>query len=247
MRHRRTGTHEDANPGPGTDAQLAGTAQRQRRVASALRAGGPRMPVELHARIDALGARRATVTRSLAHRSRPLVIAAVAIAGAALVVAGALAVARVDRGHGETSLAASRIASDVWRVTPQAVSPEVDRRDPARLALAFHGTWFPNYHDGEGWHASGVGTQTVAGHRALTVYYRTGARRATYTVVAGTAVAVPDGAARFAIGTRRLAEYRQRTIWVIAFHDHGNTCVLAAAAPRERRWLVGLAEWRAGA
>ncbi len=109
--------------------------------------------------------------------------------------------------------------------------------------MSFHGTTYPNYHDAEGWHPVGTRSDRIAGSAAFTVFYATGDRRAAYTVIAGTAVSVPSGARRFTVDGLRMAEFRDGDRWVIVFPDRGNSCVLTAAAPREKRWLVKLAAW----
>jgi hypothetical protein len=105
---------------------------------------------------------------------------------------------------------------------------------------------YPNYPDREGWHPVGMREDEISGHAARTVFYAVGSRRAAYTIVAGTRVRVPADARQFTAGGRPLGEFRDHDRWVIVFSDDGNSCVLSAAAPRERRWLIKLAAWPTG-
>jgi hypothetical protein len=142
--------------------------------------------------------------------------------------------------------AATRVAA-VWTLpaTSSAVTPNPN--DHRELNVVFHGTPYPNYHDSEGWHPVGTRTDQIAGIPTLTVYYAVGKRRAAYTVLAGTRVSVPASATYFVADGVPMAEFRSGDRWVVVFRNHGNTCVLTAAAPREKQWLVKLAVWRSRA
>ena len=221
------------------DLELA----RQRRVAVVLRSSGPAMPERLLASLDALQAQAARRRR---HGFRPAfaaphrrLVGGFALAASATVV---LLVLVLTVGGSAGGLSAAQVAS-LWTrpATSGAVAPAP--HNPAALEVSFHGTSYPNYHDTEGWHPVGTRVDSIGGRRALTVFYATGARRAAYTVVTATTVRVPSGVRPFTAGGRRLIEFRTGDHWVVVFADHGNTCILTAAAPRERAWLVKLAVW----
>jgi hypothetical protein len=216
-----------------------------RRVALLLGSAGPATPPSLKTRIDALersqreGRSRRAATIAPRTGWRRVRWAAVPVIAAAIVAALAFA------PRSSAPVAATRVA-DVWRLpaTDSAIHPST--RNPAELDVAFHGTPYPAYHDREGWHAAGSRMDEIDGKPAYTVFYETGIRRAAYTVVAGTQVSIPPSASRFVTGGVSLAEFRDGYRWIVVFRNRSNSCVLTAAAPGEREWLVKLAVWRRG-
>lgn len=225
----------------GLDRNAAEAAARQRRVALLLRGGGPATPATLRVRLGLLDPpvrppRRfgPVPLRGPAPRSLVVGVASVAVA-----LIGVLLV-----GGSTSSLPAAVQVASLWRLPVTRAGVTSSPRDPRELDVNFNGTQFPNYRDGEGWHAVGTRAGKVAGRPAFTVYYETGARRAAYTVLAATRVSIPAGSNRFVAGGRQLAEFRSGDHWVVVFHDLDNSCVLTAAAPREKRWLVKLAVWQ---
>ena len=225
------------------DPELLQAAARQRQVARLLQQGGPATPETLRARLDALREERP-------RRRRVPLVGSIGgtwpgwTAGAAGVAVAAIAVVLVLGAVGGSGAPAATRVADVWKLpaTSSVVRPKPG--DPAALDVSFHGTPYPNYHDSEGWAPAGTRSGTINGTPVFTVYYATGERRATYTVVAGTRVSVPAHAAHLLVGGLRLIEFRDGGRWIIVFANHGNSCVLAAAAPREKTWLVKLAVWR---
>ena len=231
------------SPLDGSDRALGGAIDRQRRVARLLSSAGPVTPPALRARLDALE-HRAGKTRDaeparrlLTDRRRAVAVSAlsgcVAIAAAVVLATGALS---------PGSLQATRVA-EVWTSPATSDMVQANPTDPGELAVSFHRTAFPAYRDSEGWHAVGSRSDRIDGKAIFTVFYATGTRRAAYTVVAGTRVSVPSTAEHLVAGGLSLAEFRAGNRWIIVFRDHGNTCVLTAAAPREKTWLVKLAVW----
>jgi hypothetical protein len=223
------------------DPALLHAVSRQRRVASLLQSGGPELPPTLNARLDSLHERRqrSSVLRLPSPRLR-WAGASVAAAAAAAIVAVVLATSGSSK-----ALPATQVAS-VWTRPATSTGVSVNPTNSAALDVVFHGTSYPNYHDSEGWHPVGTRSDRIGGAAAFTVYYATGQRRAAYTVVAGKRVAIPSTARRFTVRGVRLAEFRDGDRWVVVFPDHGNSCVLTAAAPREKQWLVKLAVWHRG-
>ena len=157
--------------------------------------------------------------------------------------AAATAVVVVLVSSGASPVVSATRAAELWKLPATSNVLAVRPGNAAVLDVSFHGTEYPNYHDREGWHAVGTRPGSIDGTPAFTVYYATGARRAAYTVVEGVRVALPSGARRFVAGRTRMAEFRDGDRWVVVFSDHGNSCVLVAAAPREKAWLVKLAAW----
>jgi hypothetical protein len=210
--------------------------QRHKRIALLLGSGGPVTP-------DSVRRLKAQPSRA-GLRARHTLRLRLAWASAGVVTATSVAVAVGSSGPGGVppELNAGRVAYE-WKlpVTSRDVAPALG--DHSKLAVSFHGTAYPNYHDDEGWHAVGTRSDRLAGHSTFTVFYATGARRSAYTVVAGTTVSVPQRARWTVMRGLRLTEFRSRNRWIVVFRDHGNSCVLTAAAPRERLWLLKLAVW----
>jgi hypothetical protein len=214
--------------------------ERQQRVAMLLQSGGPATPESLHARLDALDAGQDGRARSVG-TARSGVRWRWGVPATAAAAALAAAVVLISFGGSSGGISATQVAS-VW-TRPATSGVAADASNPAVLDVSFHGTAYPNYHDTEGWHPTGTRTDQINGQAAFTVVYAVGARRAAYTVVAGTHVAIPRGASHYSVGGLRFAEFRSGNHWIIVFANHGNTCVLTAAAPREQHWLVKLAVW----
>jgi hypothetical protein len=205
------------------------------RIVLVLGSGGPVTPAPI-TRVRA----QTALARSRDHRiTRPRL--AWTLAGVVTVAVAAVVIGVLGAG-GTQELAAWRVA-DVWKLPATSHSVQPDPSDPNRLAVSFHGTPYPNYHDDEGWHAVGTRFDRFADHAAFTVFYATGARHSAYTVVADTRVRVPNTARWIVVHGLRLAEFRAGDEWIVFFANHGNSCVLTAAAPRERAWLIKLAAW----
>jgi hypothetical protein len=240
---REPGEHP---PRRADDPALTKVVERQRRVALSLSSAGPATPPGLAARLASLEHAAEEPHRSRAFRVplgtswQPRAVAAVV---GALALCAALVVLVTSASSGGR-LAATRVA-DLWTLpaTSNAVHPSTSAG--AELDVSFHGTPYPAYRDREGWHAVGRRSDYVGGKTALTVFYATGARRAAYTVIAGTHVSVPASAMRFVADGVQLAEFNDHGRWIVVFRNHGNSCVLTAAQ-RERTWLVKLAVWRQG-
>jgi hypothetical protein len=218
--------------------------EHQRRVAVILGGGGPELPPALRARLMQLELSPRTRPRHALDVARVASRHRVGVASLALAVLIAIAVPMIT-ARSSAAASASRFAA-VW-TRPQTGAPvAASESNPGELSVAFHGTPFPNYHDTEGWHPAGTRADQIAGRSTLTVFYVIGRRRAAYTVVADTGVSVPPGARHLVVNGMRLVEFRDGPVWVIVFRDHNNSCVLTAAAPREKAWLVKLAVWSRG-
>jgi len=227
-----------------SDPALARSLDRQRRVLDALQAGGPAPPESLGIRLRDIAclpsARRRPSPLTTTRRSLSLVAAAT--------VAAALAVISIAGwpGGGGTSLPSAMQVSAVWVLPDGRAAVAAAPETPAQLDVSYHGIVFPNFHDREGWHPVGVRRDRIGGVTTVTVFYATGDRRASYTVVPGTGLAVPSGASRLRVAGLSLREFRSGDRWIVTFEHAGATCVLTAAAPRERAWLVRLATWHGG-
>jgi hypothetical protein len=166
------------------------------------------------------------------------------VAAAAAVIV--MAVTVVIAGSASSTLPSAEQVAAVWTRPANGQPVSADPARPAQLDVSYHGIVYPNFHDHEGWHPVSARHDTIAGYGTMTVFYETGRRRAAYTVIPATGLAVPARASRVRVGRLSLTEFRSGNHWIVVLERNGNTCVLTAAAPRERRWLLALAAWRGG-
>jgi hypothetical protein len=166
-------------------------------------------------------------------------IGAVAATAAVIVVA----VTALFVQSGRSTLPTAEEVAAVWTRPANGAPVSADPARPTQLDVSYHGIAYPNYHDHEGWHPVSLRHDTIAGYPTMTVFYETGRRRAAYTIVHATGLAVPATARRLRVGGLSLTEFRRGDRWIVTFERNGNTCVLTAAAPRERRWLLTFAAW----
>jgi anti-sigma factor RsiW len=181
-------------------------------------------PFDLRRRVDALPAR---VRRR--RRWRPL--AALAGAGAAaavalvLLTAGGAPTVRDVLDSAGTSPAAA-IASSGGPLLPVAV-------DDVR---------FPDYQQKFGWRALGVRVREIDGRDVTTVFYERGGERVRYSIVAGDALAEPDGEDVAAEGTRLRRVGSSNTV---TWRRLGHTCVMDGTPGVSLASVAELAGWKA--
>jgi hypothetical protein len=103
---------------------------------------------------------------------------------------------------------------------------------------------FPYWEDAFGWHADGARTDRMDGRLLTTVFYRRGAERIAYTIVAGNALP-PVAAARTTVrGGTMLAGSWRRGRPVVTWLRRGHTCVLSGGRGVSLGALTQLAGWR---
>ena len=121
--------------------------------------------------------------------------------------------------------------------------PGEDLRRPVLVDVGIDGLRFPYWDDTFGLDAAAVRRDTIGGRRAMTVDYRDGnGKRVGYTIVAGRALTLPDGARRVRRGRLVLAVFMHRGATVVTWRRAGHTCVLASRTSPARR-LLRLAAW----
>lgn len=182
-------------------------------------------PFELRRRLDALATRPPPAHR----RWRPL--AAFAGVGAAAAVALVLVT-----GSGVPTV------GDVLDSTGGSPAAAVSPAGGSLLPVAVEGVRFPDYEAKFGWRAVGRRDDEIDGRDVTTVFYARGAERVSYAIVAGDALAEPDGEDIEAEGTR-LRRIGDAT--AVTWRRKGRTCVMEGSTGVRLRTLAELAGWKA--
>jgi hypothetical protein len=180
-------------------------------------------PFELRRRLEAKSARP--------RRSRWRPLAALAGVGAAAVVALVLITA-----GGEPTVGG--VLDSTGGSPAAAVAPARG----SLLPVAVEGVRFPNYEQKFGWRATGRRVGEIDGRDVTTVFYERGGERVRYSIVAGDALAEPDGEDIDAEGTRlRRIGARKAVTWRRLDH----TCVMDGSSGVTLKTVAELAAWKA--
>ncbi len=233
--HERAAVEAYVATSSAAQARLA----EQRMVATTLRAGGPEIPDSLRFRLDA---QAHPGRRSLPAPGRRRWLAAPA--ALTLVIAAALAW-QLTRGSGTPTIGqAARLAF----VDPTAPSPRPDPTHPGRLMASFAGVPFPDYVRAFGARPAGQRSDRPSGRSERTVYYRLpGGARISYTVVSGSALALPGTARRtLLVDGVAIRAYSQGTLSFVTLVRAGRTCVLAGQVPARTLLALAAEPLRAG-
>jgi hypothetical protein len=222
------------------DAQLR--LARQRRVAMALRAGGPALSPEARAALDGVvdravqGRRRWPRTLGAAGaRRRPWL--APGLAGCAAAIAAAIVLLV---GGGATSPTITRTAQLAYSPST-GPAPAPDPANPTLLQISFQGITLPDYRREFAVTATGQRTDELGGRTLLTVYYRLpNETPMSYSIVSGTPLAVPSDAQLVVYRGVRIRGYRSGDLGIVTLVRNGRTCVLAGRTTVAQ--LVALAE-----
>ncbi len=216
--------------------ELSALYERERRVVAALHQARAteRAPEQLRARIEA-----ARPTRGVVVRRRFGYAGGVAGALAAIGLALVLVLPGGAPGAPSVSEAAALAARGPTQAppAPNAASPE------AMLDQSVGEVYFPNWGSSLHWRAIGARTDTLGGHRAVTVYYEWRNKRIAYTIVSGPPLAQPAAHRTWLHGTE-LRTLTQDGRLVVTWLRAGDTCVLSGAAVTVGE-LQKLAAWKA--
>jgi hypothetical protein len=214
--------------------ELRALIAEQRAAITAVREIDVRAPDRMHARL------RAAPTQAPPRPRHPRL----ALAGglAAVAVAAATAVAVVLMGGGEagpTVLEVAELGARDANEPPPSRAPG----EPSLLAAGVDAVPFPDYAQKLGWRSAGARRDVVDGRVTETVFYKRGASRVAYTIVAGTRLSWPSGSQRVVRDATelRVVEDGRRTL--VVWLRRGRTCVLSAEGI-PRRELLGLAAWK---
>jgi hypothetical protein len=199
-----------------------------------------RAPAPLRARIEAERESR----RAPRRRSAPVLAlaggAAVLACSAVLVLVIGLLGGDENRVEGPTMA----LAADATLRPASGPAPEEDAADPVLLRAGINGLRFP-YWDEFGLEGTAVRREAIGGRRAMTVVYEGRGQRIGYTIIAGPAIAIPEGARQVRRGSLPLSVLERSGATVVTWRRAGHTCVLASRQADARR-LLQLAAWTGG-
>jgi anti-sigma factor RsiW len=181
-------------------------------------------PFDLRRRVDALPA------RARRRRWRPL--AALAGVGAA---AAAVAIVLVTAGGTPT-------VGDVLDSAGGSPAAAVSPASGPLLPVAVEGVRFPDYEEKFGWRAVGRSDDEIDGRDVTTVFYERDGERVRYSIVAGDALAAPDGEDIEAEGTRLR---RVGGAKAVTWRRKGRTCVMEGSTGVRLSTVAELAGWKA--
>ncbi len=193
-----------------------------------------RAPDALRTRIE----RDRAAARGPARRPWRLIDIGAAVAVLALVAVLAVALAPSGSPGAPTiSRAAELSLQGATRPAPASMG--------TRLGASVSEVYFPDWQATLGWRAVGERTDTLRGHRAVTIYYARGGQQVAYTIVSTPPLSVPSAQSLTvdALTVRVLYEH-ERTI--VTWRRSGATCVLSARGV-DARTLARLAVWSAQA
>ncbi|HEY6777763.1 MAG TPA: hypothetical protein VI122_14745 [Thermoleophilaceae bacterium] len=196
--------------------------ERHRRVAEALRHGGPATPDGLRSRLQALEPRPPEMRRAAFPRSVPRLLAPVA-GVAALVVVVVVVVLSLGGPAGPSLVQAAEIA----QLPANEPTPAPDRANPTVLEKHLEGVTFPDWSKKFGWRAEGARTDRLDGRRAETVFYTHHGHRIGYTVISGEPLEPPEGAQTIRRNGVEIHRYKDGDRTVVTFERGGLTCILS--------------------
>jgi hypothetical protein len=159
------------------------------------------------------------------------------LAGALAVLALALALILPGGTPGSPSI--GQAASLALR-GPSAPPPPPGRAShKIRLARDVDEVYFPNW-AGIGWKATGERVDRLGGHFLDTIYYRGYGKHIAYTIVGGSALAQPHGAALTVRNSTQLRSLGLGKRTIVTWRRGGHTCILSGAHVPDNT-LLGLA------
>lgn len=198
------------------------------RLHAALQRADPPTALELRVR------RQITQARERRARRRRTAVGVFATVGALGASAGFLV---LPHGSPPTVVEVVRLAA----VAPRVAAPPVDRTDRRRLAARVDDVSFPSWRS-LGWRSVGRSSQTIAGHRAETVYYaRDDGAHIAYTIVAAGTLPWPRGTRAVTRGWAQLRVYWDGGRRVIGWRKLGHQCLIAGSLSLPEETLLALA------
>jgi anti-sigma factor RsiW len=218
------------------EPELQAIVADQRRAVAAVRTTLPDAPPALRTRIESM---RADAARRPPRRSFLIPAGGGALAAAAV----AAAIVLFTGGNASSPSIAEAAALTIRPATAPAPLP--NERTPV-LEARVGGIAFPDWAASFGWRAVGRRADRIDGRHAVTVFYAKGGRRIGYTIVDGTALAWPHGAAQTVRTGTDVRSFGLSGRTVVTWRRDGHSCVMSGGRGVSRAELVALAAWRDG-
>ncbi|HWF36424.1 MAG TPA: hypothetical protein VG295_13690 [Solirubrobacteraceae bacterium] len=194
--------------------------ERERRALGALRrATQVHAPISLRERIEADRVRAGRAPHRRRVRLGSGLVAGLAVLALVLVLA--------LPGGAPGSPSVSQAASVALR-GPLAPAPLARGGARTMLARDVDEVYFPNWAR-IGWTATGERVDRLDGHVLDTIYYRGYGRSVAYTIVGGSALAPPRGAALSTLNNTQLRSLGLGNHIVVTWRRGGHTCILSGA------------------
>ncbi len=166
------------------------------------------------------------------------------LAGAAVAAAVVVVLVLVLTTGGGTSAPTVLQASGAGLRTATGAAPTENPSNPDLLAASAVGISYPYWGGRLGWKAVGARTDTVGGRTVTTVFYSNSrSRRIGYSIVAGTALAIP--AASTSVEHRGVSFHviNHANPTIVTWREGGHTCILTARGVGSGT-LIRLATWQ---
>lgn len=123
-------------------------------------------------------------------------------------------------------------------------APSTRQEEPTLLTASFEGLSYPDWAAEFGWQAVGERTDELDGRATRTVFYENDdGNRIGYTIVAGAAIDVPEGAKRSVIEGVEFDSFQTGNAEAVTWLRDGHTCVLSGEGVDEST-LLDLAAWK---
>jgi hypothetical protein len=184
-------------------------------------------------------ARTRDARRSLTRRRPPRLVAGVAFAAAVVVV-----LVLVLTTAGGTSAPTVLQASGAGLRSAAGAAPTENPHNPHLLAASAAGINYPYWGGKFGWQAVGARTDTVGGRTVTTVFYTNSrARRIGYSIVSGTALAIPAGSVSVLHNGVSFHILSHANPTIVTWRAAGHTCILTARGVSSGT-LMRLATWQ---
>jgi hypothetical protein len=195
---------------------------------------------------QALGASSAGANPAEARRGRrPARLRLQAAGAVALAAVAVLAVTLALTTGGSSPTAPPTVlqASSAAQGTATQAAPAESPHNQRLLAVSAAGISYPYWGGKLGWQTTGARTDTVGGRSVTTVFYADNAgRRIAYSIVSGSALAVPAKSPSIERRGVRFQVVKAAAPTVVSWREGGHTCILTAQGV-DTGTLVRLAAW----
>jgi hypothetical protein len=219
------------------------TSESERDVAELIRSIDVRAPDALHAKVDAMIAKRTRASGSRSARDSASPRFAPRLAALGSIAAAIVALVVVVSLGGSSATLSVHDASALTLRAATTAAPRESSTSSGELAASVEGVSFPYWSAHFGWHSTGQRTDKVDGREITTVFYENErGRRVGYAIVAGSNAPQVTGGV---LSRRDGTPYRLLTVngvAVVAWTREGHLCVISGRHV-EGATLLRLASW----